>query len=220
MAHDILIVDDEEDIRLLIVGILNDEGYQARGAADADAALAEINGRLPAMVVLDIWLQGSRLDGLELLKVLRQRHPSLPVVMISGHGNIATAVGAIKLGAYDYIEKPFKADRLLLVIERALEAARLRRENEELRLRAESDVPLVGQSAPISSVRAAIERVAPTNSRVLITGGPGSGKEIVARHVHRLSKRAEGPFVVLNAASITPERMEQELFGSEPVPGS
>jgi DNA-binding NtrC family response regulator len=189
MAHDILVVDDEADIRALICGILKDEGYETREAGTSADALAAIRTRRPTMVVLDIWLQGSEIDGLEILKIIRRELPTLPVVMISGHGNIETAVASIKIGAYDFIEKPFKADRLLLIIERAIEASRLRRENEELKQRAGSDDELVGTSHAISQLRQQIERVAPTNSRVLITGAPGTGKEVVARLLHARSKR-------------------------------
>jgi two-component system nitrogen regulation response regulator NtrX len=213
MAHDVLIVDDEADIRMLISGILEDDGHQTRAAADSTAALEAIRTRRPSLVILDIWLQGSPMDGLEVLDVIKRSHPDLPVVVISGHGNIETAVSAIKRGAYDFIEKPFKADRLLLVVERAIEAARLRRENEELKARAGGPIQLVGASQVINMVRQAIERVAPTGSRVLITGPAGAGKEVVARLVHGLSRRTEGPFVVLNCASMRPERMEPELFG-------
>jgi two-component system nitrogen regulation response regulator NtrX len=215
MAHDVLIVDDEADIRMLIGGILDDDGHLTRAVGDSTAALDAIRKRRPNLLVLDIWLQGSALDGLELLDVVKREHPSLPVVVISGHGNIETAVAAIKRGAYDFIEKPFKADRLLLVVERAVEAARLRRENEELRTRAGSPTELVGASSAINAVRQAIERVAPTGSRVLITGPAGVGKEVVARLVHARSRRTGGPFVVLNCASMQPDRMEMELFGAE-----
>jgi two-component system nitrogen regulation response regulator NtrX len=216
MAHDILIVDDESDIRMLIGGILEDEGHQTRGAGDSTTALEAIHNRRPTLVILDIWLQGSKMDGLELLDAIKQQHPNLPVIVISGHGNIETAVAAIKRGAYDFIEKPFKADRLLLVVERAIEAARLRRENEELRIRAGDPSELVGASSAINAVRQAIERVAPTGSRVLITGPAGSGKEVVARQIHVRSRRSEGPFIILNCASMRPDRMEIELFGAEP----
>jgi two-component system nitrogen regulation response regulator NtrX len=215
--EDILIVDDEADIRALVAGIFDDEGYQSREAGDSDSALQAIATRRPSLVLLDIWLQGSRLDGLALLEQLKREHPAVPVVMMSGHGTIETAVQAIKLGAYDFIEKPFKADRMILVVSRALEAARLRRENEELRLRTGTNYALIGQSSAINQLRQAIDRVAPTNSRVLISGPAGSGKEVVARLIHERSRRAEGPFVVLNCASMAPERMEVELFGVESV---
>jgi two-component system nitrogen regulation response regulator NtrX len=220
MAHDILIVDDEADIRMLIAGVLEDEGMKTREAADADQALAAVSARRPSLVVLDIWLQGSRLDGLQLLDEIKRDHPDLPVVMISGHGTIETAVAAIKKGAYDFIEKPFKADRLLLLLERAIEAARLRRENRELRLRAGPEGELIGRCLPINQLRNSIEKVAPTGSRILISGPAGSGKEVVARMIHARSRRADGPFVALNCATMRPERLEVELFGTEhPVDG-
>lgn len=219
MASDILIVDDEVDIRELVAGILEDEGHGTRTAADADAALAEIAKRRPSMVFLDIWLQGSRLDGLALLDAIKKEHADLAVVMISGHGNIETAVSAIKRGAYDYIEKPFKSDRLLLIAERALETAELRREVRNLRERSGEASELVGSSLAMNQLRLLIEKIAPTNSRVMIFGPSGAGKELSARTLHKLSTRSAGPFVVLNAATITPDRMEQELFGTESING-
>ncbi len=215
MASDILIIDDERDIRELVAGILEDEGHETRTAASSDEAEEAITYRRPSMIFLDIWLQGSRLDGLELLDVIKDKHPDLPVVVISGHGNIETAVSAIKRGAYEYIEKPFKADRLILMAERSLEASSLRRQVRDLQKRS-SDMPeLIGTSVPMNQLRQTIERVAPTNSRIMITGASGCGKEMVARTIHDHSNRASGPFVVLNAATITPERMEIELFGVE-----
>jgi two-component system, NtrC family, nitrogen regulation response regulator NtrX len=215
MARDILVVDDETDIRDLIAGILGDEGYETRTAADSDTALGEINQRRPTLVVLDIWLQGSRLDGLELLNELKIDHPDLPVVIISGHGNIETAVSAIKRGAYDFVEKPFKADRLLLAVERALEASRLREENRELKIRAGADNELIGSSQAINQVRQIVDKVATTGSRILIYGGAGTGKEVTARLIHTRSHRENAPFVALNAATMSPERVEEELFGVE-----
>jgi two-component system nitrogen regulation response regulator NtrX len=215
MAADILIVDDEADIREGVAGILSDEGHGARTAKNSDEALAAIEARRPHLIFLDIWMQGSRLDGLQLLQVIKENHPTLPVVMISGHGNIETAVSAIKLGAYDFIEKPFKADRLVLVADRALEASRLKREVSELRARAGATNRIVGKSPSINQLRQVIERVAPTNSRILISGAPGAGKELAARVIHEMSPRARGPFVAINAATITPESMEVELFGVE-----
>lgn len=215
MASDILIVDDESDIRDLISGILSDEGYETRVAGDADSALDAIRQRRPSLVILDIWLQGSRLDGLQVLDVIKQNDPDLQVVIISGHGNIETAVAAIKKGAYDFVEKPFKADRLLLAVDRALEAMRLRQENIELRQRAGDGTEFIGQSPAVQQLRQIIERVAPTNSRVLISGPSGCGKEVVARLIHSRSRRAAGQFVAINAATISPERMEVELFGIE-----
>lgn len=215
MARDILIVDDEADIRLLIAGILGDEGYQTREAADSDTALELLRQRQPSLIILDIWLQNSVLDGMGMLNVIKNDWPDVPIIMISGHGNIETAVNAIKHGAYDFIEKPFKADRLLVIIERALEAARLRRENQELRVRTGGDLDLIGNSVAMQQLRQAIERVAPTGSRVLFSGPPGSGKEVAARLLHRRSKRAESPFVVVNCATMHPDRLEIELFGVE-----
>jgi len=215
MASDILVVDDEADIREIVSGILDDEGHETRTAADSDSALAAISDRVPRLIFLDIWLQGSRLDGLALLDEIKARYPDLPVVMISGHGNIETAVSAIQRGAYDFIEKPFKADRLLLVAERALETSNLKREVTELKKRSGDPVELIGTSVAVSHLKQSIDKIAPTNSRVMILGPSGSGKELVARLIHRKSTRAGGPFVVLNAAAITPERMEVALFGTE-----
>jgi two-component system, NtrC family, nitrogen regulation response regulator NtrX len=215
MARDILIVDDEADIRMLIAGVLGDEGFTTREAANSDEALAHLRQRCPALIVLDIWLQNSALDGMAILDVMQEAYPDVPVVMISGHGNIETAVNAIKRGAFDFIEKPFKADRLLVTVERALENARLRRENEELRARFGSQSDLIGRSAAMTQLRQAIERVAPTGSRVLFSGPPGSGKEVASRLLHRKSKRADLPFVVLNCATMHPDRLEIELFGTE-----
>jgi two-component system nitrogen regulation response regulator NtrX len=220
MASDILIVDDEADIREIVSGILSDEGHGTRAAKNSDEALAAIGARRPTLVFLDIWLQGSRLDGLQLLKIIKEQNPMLPVVMISGHGNIETAVSAIKLGAYDFIEKPFKADRLVLVAERALEASRLKREVTELRTRAGAGNRIIGKSTAINQLRQVIERVGPANSRVLISGAPGSGKELVARCIHATSARANGPFVTINSATIAPDTMEMELFGIEATDGS
>ena len=216
MASDILIVDDEEDIRELVAGILSDEGHETRTAYDSDSALAAISDRVPRLIFLDIWLQGSKLDGLGLLDEIRKLHPDLPVVMISGHGTIETAVSAIRRGAYDFIEKPFKADRLILVCERALETSKLRREVVDLKKRTGDTFDLIGSSVAMNQLRQTIERVAPTNSRIMVIGPSGSGKELVARAIHALSSRKSGPFVTLNAANITPDRMEIELFGTEP----
>jgi len=213
MAAEILIVDDEADIRDLVAGILEDEGYATRTARNSDDALAAVATRRPNLVFLDIWLQGSKLDGLQLLDAIKQEHPELPVVMISGHGNIETAVAAIKQGAYDFIEKPFKADRLVLVADRALETSRLKREVKQLKQLAPLPPSLIGRSAAMSQLRQALERVAPTNSRILVIGPSGAGKELAARTIHQMSARASGPFIVINAAAITPERMETELFG-------
>ena len=215
MASDILIVDDEADIREGVSGILSDEGHNTRTAKNSDEALAAIEARRPQLIFLDIWMQGSRLDGMQLLEIVKRQHPNLPVVMISGHGNIETAVQAIRLGAYDFIEKPFKADRLVLVAERALETSRLKREVSELRARAGTTNRIIGRSTIMNQLRQVIERVAPANSRIMVSGPSGAGKELVVRMIHESSLRASGPFVVLNAATITPESMEEELFGTE-----
>ena len=215
MAFDILVVDDEDDIRMLISDILSDEGFECRTAKDSSSALAAIEDRRPNLLILDIWLEGSELDGMEILQRVHQDYSAIPVVIISGHGNVETAVYAIKLGAYDFIEKPFKADRLVLTATRAIEAARLQRENEELRQRTNDVTEIVGVSPAIRQLRAALEKVALTDSRVLISGPPGAGKEVFARELHKRSLRSMGPFVVLNCAAMNPDRMEAELFGRE-----
>ncbi|WP_108882646.1 nitrogen assimilation response regulator NtrX [Anderseniella sp. Alg231-50] len=220
MAVDLLIIDDEEDIRELIGGILEDEGYEARLAGNSDAALAAIAERRPAMVILDIWLQGSRLDGLDLLIEIKKVHKDLPVVIISGHGNIETAVSAIKRGAYEYIEKPFKADRLIHVVGRALENSRLKRENEQLRSQSGESSDIIGSSNVIRDLTLVLKRAAPSNGRIMLFGPMGSGKELAARSIHSWSTRAEAPFVVLPAATMLPERMEEELFGVEGQDGN
>ena len=183
--------------------------------ATSDEALAAFRSRRPSLVILDVWLQGSKLDGIGLLQAYHREEPHVPIVMISGHGTIEVAVGAIQQGAYDFIEKPFQSDRLLLVVRRALEAAALARENAELRLRAGPEATLTGDSGPISALRAAVDRVAPTGSRVLMQGPAGSGKEVVARMIHARSRRADGPFIALNCATLAPSRFEEELFGME-----
>lgn len=215
MALDILVVDDELDIRELVSGVLEDEGYETRSAADSDAALEAIAARRPSLVILDVWLQGSRLDGLELLAEIKRRDPSIAVLVISGHGNLDTAVAAIRQGAADFIEKPFQAERLLLMVERATETERLRREVASLRLSAGRDTDLTGSSGSINTVRATLKRVAATGSRVMIVGPAGVGKEVAARLLHGWSQRASSPFVVVSAANMTPERVEEELFGVE-----
>ena len=219
IAPEVLVVDDEEDIRDLIAGILGDEGYETRVAADSDGAFAALRLRRPQLLVLDIWLQGSKLDGIQILEQVKREYPDLPVMMISGHGTIETAVASIKKGAYDFIEKPFKADRLVHVAQRALEAARLRREVQELKLKAGDDSELIGQSSAISQVRQQIDKIAPTGSRVLITGAAGSGKEVVARLIHVNSRRAGNAFVAINCATMAPDRIEVELFGEENADG-
>ena len=215
MSNDILIVDDETDIRELVSDILDDKGYATRTAANSDTALKAIAERVPTLLLLDIWLQGSELDGLGILELVKSKYPNLPVLMISGHGNIETAVTSIKLGAYDFIEKPFKEETLTLTVARAIEHAQLRGENEELRMRGKPEVELIGDSQAVASLKSMISRVAPTQSRVLLTGGAGTGKEMVARLIHQNSERQEGPFVTLNAAGLTADRVESELFGVE-----
>jgi two-component system, NtrC family, nitrogen regulation response regulator NtrX len=219
IASEILIVDDEEDIRDLIAGILHDEGFETRVAGDSEGALTAVRQRRPQLVVLDIWLQGSKLDGIQVLDTLKREQPDLPVVMISGHGTIETAVASIKKGAYDFIEKPFKADRLIQVVVRALEASRMRRELQELKLKAGDESEMIGTSSAISQLRQAIEKIAPTNSRVFITGPSGAGKEVAARLIHARSRRSANAFVAINCATMDPERIEAELFGVEDVEG-
>lgn len=216
MALDILIIDDEDDIRDLIAGILEDEGYDTRQAHDADSGLNEIARRRPSLVFLDIWMQGSRLDGLQLLDVFQTQHPDMPVVMISGHGNVETAVSAIRRGAYDYIEKPFKIDRLLLITQRAMEAARLKSEVADLREKSTNKiVDMVGTSPALQQVRAIIEKSAPTNSRIFISGASGTGKGLCARLIHQKSPRAESPFVEVNCSLYSPDDVQVVLFGRE-----
>ena len=215
MALDILVVDDELDIRELVAGVLEDEGYQTRAAADSDAALEAIAARRPSLVLLDVWLQGSRLDGLELLDEIKRRDASIPVLVISGHGSLDTAVAAIRKGAADFIEKPFEAERLLLMVARATETERLKREVASLRVSAGREDDLTGSSTAINAVRATLKRVAGTGSRVLVMGPAGGGKEVAARLLHGWSQRARAPFVIVSAARMTPERVEEELFGVE-----
>ena len=215
MALDILVVDDELDIRDLVAGVLEDEGYGTRTAADSDAALEAIATRRPSLVLLDVWLHGSRLDGLELLDEIKRRDPTLPVLVISGHGNLDTAVAAIRRGAVDFIEKPFEAERLLLLVARATETERLKREVASLRASSSRDGDLTGSSGAINAVRATLKRVAGTGSRVLVMGPAGVGKEVAARLLHGWSQRADAAFVIVSAALMSPERMEEELFGVE-----
>ena len=215
MALDILVVDDERDIRELVAGVLSDEGYECRTAGDSDTALQAIDERRPSLVLLDVWLHGSAMDGLEVLDAIKAREPDLPVIIFSGHGNIDTAVSAVSRGAMDFIEKPFEAERLLLLVERATETDRLRRENARLKEGVAEPNEFTGNSGAINAVRATLKRVAGTGSRVLITGPAGSGKEVAARLLHSWSNRSESPFVTVNSARITSERFEQELFGEE-----
>ena len=215
MAAEILVVDDESDIRELVGGILQDEGFTVRTAGNSADALAHVRTRAPRLVVLDVWLKGSELDGLEILSILKEMDPLLPVVVISGHGTVETAVTAIRRGAYDYLEKPFKADKLIVTVQRALENAALKRENSHLRSRSAASHEIVGKSSVMAQLTGSIDKVSPTNSRILISGPPGSGKELVARLIHERSSRGHGPFVVVSAASMDPERAEVELFGEE-----
>ncbi len=212
---DILVVDDEPDIRSLISDILQDEGHGVREAGDSDAAFAEINRAAPDLIILDIWLKESRLDGIDILKQVRRDNPAIPVVIISGHGNIEIAVGAIKQGAYDFIEKPFNIDQLLVVCTRALEASRLRRENAQLRERDGECQMVIGVSAAFRQMKVQLDKVARTNSRILLSGPSGSGKEVAARYIHAHSDRARGPFVTVSAASVGADQMEDVLFGRE-----
>ncbi|TMM49928.1 sigma-54-dependent transcriptional regulator [Qipengyuania marisflavi] len=215
MALDILIVDDERDIRELVAGVLSDEGYDCRTAGDSGSALEAIDAKRPSLVLLDVWLHGSPMDGLEVLDAIKLREPELPVIIFSGHGNIDTAVSAVSRGAMDFIEKPFEAERLLHLVARATETERLRRENTRLREGMIQSDEFTGNSAAINTVRATLKRVAGTGSRVMISGPAGAGKEVAARLLHSWSTRADKAFVTVNSARITPERFEEELFGEE-----
>jgi two-component system nitrogen regulation response regulator NtrX len=215
MSAEILVVDDEADIRELVGGILQDEGYVVRTAGNSADTLAAVRARAPRLVVLDVWLKGSELDGLGILSILKEMDPFLPVVVISGHGTVETAVEAIRRGAYDYLEKPFKSEKLIVTVQRALENAALKRENSRLMARSASSHELVGCSSAMAQLANSVDKVAATNSRIMISGPPGSGKDLVARLIHDRSQRASGPFVVINTASLDPERIEAELFGEE-----
>lgn len=212
---DILIVDDEKDIRELIADILRDEGFTTRLAANSDQTLAELNEAEPALMVLDIWLKDSRMDGIDILKQVKRNNPDVPVIIISGHGNIEIAVAAIKQGAYDFIEKPFNIDQLMVVVNRAMEASRLRRENASLRRGDAKAAEMLGNSSAFRRLREQLDKVAKSNGRVMLTGEPGTGKELAARYIHAQSPRANAPFVVVSSATIEPERMEEVLFGRE-----
>jgi len=215
MALDILVVDDERDIRDLVAGVLSDEGYDCRTAGDSVTALSMVDERRPSVVLLDVWLHGSPMDGLEVLDAIKAREPDLPVIVFSGHGNIDTAVAAVSRGAVDFIEKPFEAERLLHLVERATETERLRRENARLREDVITTDEFTGNSSAINQVRATLKRVAATGSRVLVSGPAGSGKEVAARLLHAWSTRADKAFVTVHSARITPESFERELFGEE-----
>jgi two-component system nitrogen regulation response regulator NtrX len=212
---DILIVDDERDIRELISDILKDEGYVTRLAGNSDDAIAEINKEPPALMILDIWLKDSRMDGIDILKSVKRDNPDVPVVIISGHGNIEIAVAAIKQGAYDFIEKPFNIDQLLVVIRRAMETSRLRRENQTLKRRDATNTDMLGQSAAFRALTSQLDKVTKSNGRVMLTGPAGSGKEVAARYIHTNSNRASAPFITVNCAGVAPENMEEVLFGRE-----
>ncbi len=212
---DILIVDDERDIRELISDILKDEGYSTRLAGTSDACMAELNKEPPALMILDIWLKDSAMDGIDILKHVKRDNPDVPVVIISGHGNIEIAVAAIKQGAYDFIEKPFNIDQLMVVIHRAMETARLRRENNQLKRGDNSAAEMIGESSAFKALQAQLDKVTNTNGRVMLTGGPGAGKDLAAQYIHANSNRADAPFVTVNCATVEPERMEEVLFGRE-----
>jgi two-component system nitrogen regulation response regulator NtrX len=220
MKYDILIVEDEDDIRAMIGGILEDDGYEVRLTATSAEAINSLKSRKPSLMILDVWLKGSTMDGIELLDSIKKSHPNMPVIIISGHGTVETAVSAIRKGAYDYIVKPFKSDKLLVTCKRALENARLKSENEELKGKRSDDVALIGTSSHVIQLKQKITKIASTNSRVLISGQSGTGKELIARLLHENSLRSKGPFKAVNAASIIPERVEEELFGVEDESGN
>jgi len=215
MKNNILIVDDEADIRNLTTGILNDEGYETSEADNSETTFKKIKELPPSLILLDIWLQGSELDGLQILNIIKRDYPAIPILIMSGHGNIETAVQAIKDGAYDFIEKPFTSQRLIILVRRIIEAETLRQENEKLRRLTEKSTKFLGKSIPIRNLNNEITRVAPSNSRVFISGAPGSGKEVIGRQIHLQSKRSEKPFIVVNCATMAPENVEEILFGSE-----
>jgi two-component system nitrogen regulation response regulator NtrX len=211
----ILIVDDEKDIRELVGDILREEGFAVRLAANSDDCMAQINSDAPSLLILDIWLKDSRMDGIDILKSVRRDNPDIPVVIISGHGNIEIAVAAIKQGAYDFIEKPFNIDQLMVVVTRAMETSRLRRENADLRKREVTSSDMLGNSAALKALKAQLDKVTKTNSRVMLTGPSGAGKETAARYIHANSNRAGAPFLAVSSATVEPERMEEVLFGRE-----
>ena len=212
---DILVVDDERDIRELICDILEDEGFTTKMAGTSDDAMAALNAEPPGLMILDIWLKDSNMDGIDILKHTKRDNPEVPVVIISGHGNVEIAVAAIKQGAYDFIEKPFNIDQLMVVIRRAMETSRLRRENSALRRQDRGGAEMIGQSAGFRALKSQLEKVTKSNGRVMLTGGPGAGKEMAARYIHAHSGRADAPFVTVNSASIAPDHMEEVLFGRE-----
>ncbi len=220
MSFEILVVEDEDDIRNLIAGILSDDGYPVREAGGSEQALNEFKSRKPSLVIMDVWLKGSDLDGIELMEIFKKTDPDIPIIIISGHGTVETAVSAIRKGAYDYIVKPFQSEKLLITAKRAMEAVKLRQENADLKGRAILEESLIGGSSVICQIRQKIDRIAPTNSRVLISGPSGAGKELIARLLHAKSDRSSGPFHAVNAASMVPERVEEELFGIEDENGN
>ena len=212
---DILIVDDERDIRELISDILKDEGYSTRLAANSDQAMEEVTSERPALMILDIWLKDSHMDGIDILKTVKRDYPDVPIVIISGHGNIEIAVAAIKQGAYDFIEKPFNIDQLMVVVRRAMETSRLRRENTELKQLDGKPTEMIGDSASFRAMVTNLDKVTKSNGRVMLSGPSGSGKELAARYVHLNSLRASAPFVTVNCAGVEPDRVEEVLFGRE-----
>jgi two-component system nitrogen regulation response regulator NtrX len=212
---DILIVDDERDIRELIGDILRDEGYETRLASNSEDCLKEINDQVPSLMVLDIWLKDSGMDGIDILKHVKREHPDVPIIIISGHGNIEIAVAAIKQGAYDFIEKPFNIDQLMVVVGRAMETSRLRRENASLKRSGGAEVDMIGVSSAFKQLKLNLDKVTKSNGRVMLTGPAGVGKEVAARFIHTHSDRKDAPFVTVSSATVEPDRMEEVLFGRE-----
>ncbi|MBU0641866.1 MAG: sigma-54 dependent transcriptional regulator [Alphaproteobacteria bacterium] len=212
---DILIVDDERDIRELIGDILRDEGYETRLASNSEDCLKEINDQVPSLMVLDIWLKDSGMDGIDILKHVKREHPDVPIIIISGHGNIEIAVAAIKQGAYDFIEKPFNIDQLMVVVGRAMETSRLRRENASLKRSGGAEVDMIGVSSAFKQLKLNLDKVTKSNGRVMLTGPAGVGKEVAARFIHTHSDREDAAFVTVSSATVEPDRMEEVLFGRE-----
>ncbi len=212
---DILIVDDERDIRELISDILEDEGFTTRLAGTSDEAMQQVTSEQPSLMILDIWLKDSQMDGIDILKVVKRDYPDVPVVIISGHGNIEIAVAAIRQGAYDFIEKPFNIDQLMVVIRRAMETSRLRQENHQLKRQDQKVSEMIGQSSSFRTLVSQLDKVTKSNGRVMLLGPAGSGKEVAARYIHANSNRASAPFVTVNCAGVEPDSMEAVLFGRE-----
>ena len=213
--NDILIVDDEKDIRDLIAEILKDEGFKVRVAGNSEVCLKEIDSNPPAVLLLDIWLKDSEMDGIDILKATKRNNPDIPILIISGHGNIEIAVAAIKQGAYDFVEKPFNTDQLLVVVKRAFEKSKLLRENLSLRKGSIDKEFLVGQSGTFKSMQSQLEKVSSSNARVMLSGEAGSGKEVAARIIHNNSTRSSAPFTVINCSSSELEGFDEILFGVE-----